>query len=185
MNTSPEAEAKVRLVFYLCHRMSIFFVTQVGDLARSQIRREMGDKILDDHHPLSRHVQRVVQRILSSNDLGSVKGMGSRLMRQDIFGGGDVWDPAAERGSSTTTSIGPGKEWDVMVVNDPQVINAMAVAGTFITCRIVVWMIKSNGVGTVIVFTGILPVCRDEQGLSAVLSHGGHFSLTRFKDSSG
>ena len=30
----------------------------------------------------------------------------------------------------------------------------------------------------VVVFTGIMPVCQDEQGLSAVLSHGGYFSLT-------
>lgn len=29
-----------------------------------------------------------------------------------------------------------------------------------------------EAVGTVIVFTGILPVCRDEQGLAAVLGHG-------------
>jgi hypothetical protein len=154
-------------------------------LARSQIRREIGDKILNDYHPLSRHVRRIVQRILSSNGLGSVKGMGGGLMRMEVFGGGDVWDPAAERRSSSTTSIGPGKEWDVIVVNDPNVVNAMAVAGTFITCRTAVWMIKSNGVGTVIVFTGIIPVCQDEQGLSTVLSHGGHFSLTRFKDPSG
>ena len=141
----------------------------------------MADKILNDDHPLSRDVRRIVQRILSSNGLGSVKGMGGGLMRMDVFGG-DVWDPAAERQSSSTTSVGPGKEWDVIVVNDPNVVNAMAVAGTFIPCRISVWMIKSNGVGTVIVFTGIIPVCQDEPGLSAVLSHGGHFSLDQIQE---
>lgn len=102
----------------------------------------MGDRILDDRHPLSRHVRRVVQRILSSNDLGSVKGMGSGLMRMDVFGSGDVWDPAVEGRSSSTTSIGPGKEWDVIVVNDPKVINAMAASGTLIPCQTAVWMIK-------------------------------------------
>ena len=96
----------------------------------------MGDKILDDHHPLSRHVRRVVQRILSSNDLGTVKGMRSGLMKTNAFGGGggDAWDLAAERRSSSM-SIGPEKDWDVIVVDNPKVINAMAAPGTFIPCR--------------------------------------------------
>lgn len=32
--------------------------------------------------------------------------------------------------------------------------------------------------GTIVVFTGILPVCRDEQGLAAVVGHGMHFRLS-------
>lgn len=143
----------------------------------------MGDKILDDRHPVSRHVRRVVQHILSSNGLGSVKGMGPELKVTDVFGG-NIWDPDAERQSSTATSVGPEKEWDVIVVDDPKIINAMATPGKFILSRTGVWMTESNVVGMVVVFTGILPVCQDEQGLSAVLSHGGRFSLARFEDPS-
>ncbi|KAF8346463.1 peptidase family M48-domain-containing protein [Amanita rubescens] len=134
MNTSPESEAKY------------------GDLARAEIRGKMGDKILDDRHPVSRHVRRVVQRILSSNGLGSVKGMDSELKVTDVFSG-NIWDPDAVLQSSSATRIGPEKDWEVIVVDDPKIVNAMATPGT------------------VVVFTGILPVCQDEPGLSAVLSH--------------
>ncbi|KAF8954244.1 peptidase family M48-domain-containing protein [Flammula alnicola] len=48
---------------------------------------------------------------------------------------------------------GPDKVWDVIVVNDIKVINAMA------------------SPGIIVVFTGILPVCQDEEGLAAMLSH--------------
>jgi hypothetical protein len=136
----------------------------------------MGDKILDDHHPVSRHVRRVVQRILSSNGLGSVKGMDSELKVIDVFSG-NTWGRDAERQSSSATRIGPEKDWEVIVVDDPKIVNAMATPGKLILCRTGVWMTEPNSVGTVVVFTGILPVCQDEPGLSAVLSHGGRFSL--------
>ncbi|KAG6830085.1 hypothetical protein H0H87_009298, partial [Tephrocybe sp. NHM501043] len=55
-----------------------------------------------------------------------------------------AWDP---------DSTSHEKEWDVVVVNAPKIINAMATPGM------------------VVVFTGILPVARDERGLSAVLAH--------------
>ncbi|KAK2465041.1 hypothetical protein APHAL10511_003117 [Amanita phalloides] len=139
MNTSPEAEAKF------------------GEAARAQIRRELHGDILPHHHPTSRRVRRVVQRILTSNDLGSVKGVGSvsQLVGLRTSGGfgEDIWGPDAESPSSSSTSIGPEKDWDVIVVNNPKIINAMAVPGM------------------VVVFTGILPICGDEPGLSAVLSH--------------
>ncbi|KAF8634312.1 hypothetical protein AX15_000973 [Amanita polypyramis BW_CC] len=67
--------------------------------------------------------------------------------------GGEIWDPDTEQRSSSLTNMGSAKEWDVIVVNDPKMVNAMAVPGM------------------IIVFTGILPVCGDEQGLSVVLSH--------------
>ena len=57
-------------------------------------------------------------------------------MKTNAFGGGggDAWDLAAERRSSSM-SIGPEKDWDVIVVDSPKVINAMAAPGTFIPCR--------------------------------------------------
>ncbi|KAF8639023.1 hypothetical protein AX17_001775 [Amanita inopinata Kibby_2008] len=133
---------------------------QFGELARTQVRHELHDEILPLNHPISRHVRRVVQRILTSNNLGIVKGgmnvhsLPTRLTLGEF--GGDIWEPDTDfrqASSVSGSSLSPEKEWDVIVVNNPKMINAMAVPGM------------------VVVYTGILPVCRDEQGLSAVLSH--------------
>lgn len=45
-------------------------------------------------------------------------------------------------------------DWEVYVVDNPDLINAMVVPG-----------------GKVFVFTGILPLCQDDDGLAAVLGH--------------
>ena len=36
------------------------------------------------------------------------------------------------------------------------------------------WILRNQcaPIGTVVVFTGILPICQDENGLAAVLGHG-------------
>lgn len=46
-----------------------------------------------------------------------------------------------------------------MVVNDDRIVNAAA------------------SYGNIVVFTGILPVAKDEQSLAAVLGHGTHIAL--------
>ena len=62
-------------------------------------------------------------------------GSGSQLISlrplNDEFGG-EIWDPDTERRPLSLTNIGPEQEWDVIVVNDPGMINAMAVPGTFV-----------------------------------------------------
>ena len=37
-------------------------------------------------------------------------------------------------------------------------------------------ILKQQKLGIIVVFTGILPLCRDEEGLAAVLAHGKLFS---------
>ncbi|KAI6043130.1 peptidase family M48-domain-containing protein [Pisolithus marmoratus] len=73
------------------------------------------------------------------------------------FSGDDIWaeDAFAAARPRTTNAVpeSGGKEWHLLVVNDPKVVNAMA---TF---------------GNIVVFTGILPICKDEQGLASVLGH--------------
>ena len=69
------------------------------------------------------------------------------------------------------SSYSPDKEWDVIVVDDPKTINAMASPGRYTS------NISQNNhlllqSGVITVFTGILPICQDEDGLAAVLSHG-------------
>lgn len=53
-------------------------------------------------------------------------------------------------------SVGPlaGEEWRVHVIDDPDQRNAFVLPG-----------------GKVFVFTGLLPICQDEDGLAAVLGH--------------
>lgn len=49
---------------------------------------------------------------------------------------------------------GQTREWTLMVVNDPNMVNAAA------------------AFGNIIVFTGILPVAQTETGLASVIAHG-------------
>ncbi|KAF8885540.1 peptidase family M48-domain-containing protein [Gymnopilus junonius] len=149
MNTSPEFEAKV------------------GELARKQLREELAPNTLPPNHPLSRHVRRVVSRILHASNLGVLRGEEQRTHLSPFGMGwdseGNVWNPDVEFGAARDPKpvYGPTKEWDVIVVNDSKVINAMA------------------NPGIIVVFTGILPVCQDEEGLSAVLSHVARHSAER------
>ncbi|RDB18944.1 Mitochondrial metalloendopeptidase OMA1 [Hypsizygus marmoreus] len=131
------------------------FEETFGKLAREQSLIEYKGSILPAQHPLSRHVRRVVARILTSSNLGVIRGDTGPLSAVHVspvpFAAEEVaWNPDAQYGNTTA---GPEKEWDVIVVNDSKMINAQAVPGL------------------IIVYTGILPVCQDEQGLSAVLSH--------------
>jgi len=128
-------------------------------------------KLLPASHVITQHVRRVVSRILDANDLGKLRGAGDRqqasisartALRPSFGWGGDgggdgndvapdSWDPdAAGRG---VVHVASRKEWNLLVVDDPKVVNAMAAPGT------------------IVVFTGILPVARDEQGLAAILGH--------------
>jgi len=137
MNTSSETEAKL------------------GEITRKELKHELADKILPPNHPFSIHVRRVASRILKHSQLGHIRGDTPRasfaMPRMDFDD--EVWHPADDYGAAARNTYGPEKEWDVVVVNDNRVINAMATPGL------------------VLVFTGILPVCQDEQGLAAVLSH--------------
>ncbi|KAJ2918909.1 hypothetical protein MD484_g1505, partial [Candolleomyces efflorescens] len=100
---------------------------------------------------MSHHVRRVVSRILTASNLGVLHG--EQPAHATLFGGS--FDDFSEFGASAhpTEAYGPRKEWDVIVVNEGKMVNAMAIPGT------------------VVVFTGILPVCQNEEGLAAVLAH--------------
>lgn len=129
-------------------------------MTRKQLYHEYGSHILPPTHPVSRHVRRVVTRILSASNLGVIRG---EQREPTLFGGFDNFgglggfsSPDSTLGASTHPSeaYGREKQWDVLVVNDRKMVNAMATPGV------------------IVVFTGILPVCQDEEGLAAVLAHG-------------
>ncbi|KAG0697831.1 peptidase family M48-domain-containing protein [Suillus ampliporus] len=131
------------------------YETKLAQAAYNELLAEFRGKILPSNHPVTRHVQRVVTRVLESSDLGHLRSSEPRRSpgeALDDFWSEDPFTTGRPSGESSTPESG-GKEWNLLVVNDPAVVNAMA---TF---------------GNIVVFTGILPICKDEQGLAAVLGH--------------
>ncbi|KAG2158779.1 peptidase family M48-domain-containing protein [Suillus bovinus] len=130
------------------------YETKLAQASYDELLAEFRGKILPSNHAVTRHVQRVVNRILESSDLGHLRS--SEPRRSLLEAPEDFWseDPftTGRPGELSTTESG-SKEWNLLVVNDPSIVNAMA---TF---------------GNIVVFTGILPICKDEQGLAAVLGH--------------
>lgn len=126
------------------------------------------------NHPITRHVRRVVTSILEANELGTLSsGQDLSLVHRDPKPG-VLWEPhdGNEGEAKRQIEMHPGKEWNLLVVNDEKVVNAMASFSAFViwpqTISICLFLRSDN----IIVFTGILPICRDENGLAAVLGHG-------------
>ncbi|KAI0367886.1 hypothetical protein BV20DRAFT_1023600 [Pilatotrama ljubarskyi] len=123
------------------------YEAKLAEVAHQQLLHEFKGKVLPPNHPITRHVRRVVTRILEANNLGTLDApdVHTRLLPSaDIWTAGEVDRIPPEVG---------GREWHLFVVNDDKVVNAMA------------------SFGDIVVFTGILPVAKDENGLAAVLGH--------------
>ncbi|KAI0295074.1 hypothetical protein B0F90DRAFT_1213239 [Multifurca ochricompacta] len=142
------------------------FEASLWEASYTELSQQFQGKLLPPSHFVTQHVHRVVSRILEANDLGTLRGdprapIPIQNVLQPGFGIGsgdiedglpDLWDPdATGHGATHGTSR---MEWNLLVVNDKKVVNAMAAPGT------------------IVVFTGILPVAKDEQGLAAILGHG-------------
>lgn len=147
------------------------FEAALWEASHTELSNQFRGKLLPPSHVITQHVHRVVSRILDANDLGTLRGdprtprMLARTVLQPSLGGfgngdeqegsPDLWDPDANA-TTGRHDMAPKlgrKEWNLLVVNDEKVVNAMAAPGT------------------VVVFTGILPVAKDEQGLAAILGH--------------
>lgn len=97
---------------------------------------EFRGKILPPNHPLVRRVHAVASRILEANNLGTLHAVGadeSMSMRSVLFGrrqdAPEAWDVP-----SSPDNVKAGlaqKEWHLMVVNDPKMVNAAAAPGTY------------------------------------------------------
>jgi len=84
---------------------------------------------------------------LEANNLGVLKSSGPPPKS-------GIWTPEDDFGRTEDIAPGVGgREWELIVVNDDKIANA---ATTY---------------GNIIVFTGILPIAKDEQGLAAILGH--------------
>jgi hypothetical protein len=105
-------------------------------MLRQSLHKELQNSILPPNHPLTRHVRRVASRILHASNLGILRGEAQPSLSP--FGmissfEGDAWNPDADFGAATDPgpSYGPNKEWDVIVVNNSKMINAMASPGRY------------------------------------------------------
>ena len=102
-------------------------VIQLAELSRREYRAEFEHATLPTTHPLSRHVQRVVSRILSASNLGVVRGDSSdNPVTMLPFVQGRNGYPPSNIGGNT---LGSTVEWDVIVVNDRRIMNALATPG--------------------------------------------------------
>ncbi|KAF8259043.1 hypothetical protein EI94DRAFT_1752577 [Lactarius quietus] len=149
------------------------FEAALWEASHDELSKEYRSKLLPPSHVITQHIHRIVSRILEANELGTLRGdqrvpAPPRILSgfTRLVNGGseeavpDLWDPDST-GPSTANGFGK-KEWNLLVVNDNKVVNAMAAPGT------------------VVVFTGILPVAKDEQGLAAILGHVARHSAERY-----
>jgi len=119
--------------------------------SHEELLKEFRGKILPPNHPLTQVVREVVTRILEASNLGSLKAEPT-FIQQTGTSIEDLWHADAQAREEPVPGSG-GREWRLMIVNDPKVVNAMA------------------SFGNIVVFTGIIPVAQDEDGLAAILGH--------------
>lgn len=95
--------------------------------SHEQLLREFRGKILPPDHFLTQQVRVVVTRILEASNLGSLK-VEPTFIQQVGASIEDLWQADAQAREGPVPGSG-GREWRLMVVDDPKVINAMASFG--------------------------------------------------------
>lgn len=132
MDVSPRLESKVRTLLRSHLAMTHDVLnkwTQMAEYARQALLEEYQDQLLPPNHPLTVHIRRVAERIIEANNLGTLKTphpnvVMSRPVDDAWFGTG----PLEHRTEELHPGVG-GQEWELMVVDDDSVMNAMAAYG--------------------------------------------------------
>ncbi|WWC87947.1 uncharacterized protein L201_002847 [Kwoniella dendrophila CBS 6074] len=134
---------------------------ELGRQTQLQTLNEYSRAVLPPNHPTTKRVRAVATRIIESSGLGRVKSggeMGAVEGKVPNFGGGeDIGEILFGGGDSEAEkAVKEGKEteWEVYVIDDRQTKNAFVLPG-----------------GKIFVFTGILPVSANDNGLATVLGH--------------
>lgn len=142
MSVSPESEKKL------------------GEKTYQQVLASYKGHILPSNHPVTQEIHEITTRILDANNLGYVRSTGQESPQYpksapvEIFSQmEDLWDPDTEKEKGSSSQALTQREWNLIVVGDNKITNAMAFPGS------------------IVVFTGILPVCGTKDGLAAVLGH--------------
>lgn len=99
----------------------------MAKVSYEELLKEFRGKILPPDHPLTQDVRQVVTRILEASNLGSLKAeptfnqpAGTSIE--------DLWHADAQTREEPVPGSG-GREWRLLVVNDPKMVNAMAAFG--------------------------------------------------------
>ena len=150
MDVNPKYEALVRnLLTLLVHgRSKLECLQQLAKTAHSELLSEFQGKILPPNHPLTKHIRRVVATILEANDLGKLQdhdevGHAPQGLLSRVFSshpnetvspndtGNDNWNPDSSRPNVEISSenVKNTREWNLLVVNDDKMANAMATYG--------------------------------------------------------
>lgn len=111
MDISPRFEAKLEKASY------------------ASLLSEFQDKILPPHHPITHHVHRVVSDLLEASDLGTLHSTNPRKPPADDGLWSDDSFATTPPRDHHASSDGTVKEWNLLVVNDPKIVNALASFG--------------------------------------------------------
>ncbi|CAO1618660.1 unnamed protein product [Sympodiomycopsis kandeliae] len=118
---------------------------RMGQEAFASTMAEYRGKVLPANHPYSKMARQVASRLIqAASDLHGMSFEGVQAGHNDV----DPNDTTYARASVAKT------QWQVFVIDDPKTKNAFVLPG-----------------GQIFVFTGILPFCKDQDGLATVLSH--------------
>lgn len=98
-----------------------------------QLLTEFRGKILPPNHPLTQAVRDVVTSILEASNLGSLKTEPT-FIQPTGTSIEDLWHADLQNREEPVPGSG-GREWRLMVVNDPNVVNAMASFGQRLATR--------------------------------------------------
>lgn len=135
---------------------SVSTEVSLGLQAKDQTLKQYSGKILSPHHPQSKRVHKIATRIIESSHLGKVKGgdLGAVEARISQWGVAEpsIGDVLSGQGFSDEP-ISKDTEWEVFVIDD-KTTNAFVVPG-----------------GKIFVFTGILPVAANDDGLATIMGH--------------
>ncbi len=125
---------------------------------------EYSRNLLPPNHPTTKRVRAIATRIIEGSNLGHMKSsheLGAIEQTVPAWGGGQDMDMSQILfgGGQGEKEISEGKEgkdteWEVYVVDDKKTKNAFVLPG-----------------GKIFVFTGILPVSLNDDGLATVLGH--------------
>ena len=101
--------------------------SQMAKASHEQLLHEFRGKVLPSNHPLTLAIRQVVTRILEASNLGSLKAEPA-FIQQPGASIEDFWHADVQAREEPVPGSG-GREWRLMVVNDPKVVNAMASFG--------------------------------------------------------
>ncbi|KAG8906777.1 hypothetical protein FRB99_006154 [Tulasnella sp. 403] len=133
---------------------------ELGVMTDQEVFRGFKSKILPSSHPLVREITGIAAKIITAANLGTVKGAPRMASPVSTNSWDSPFDVDASDFSNSALDVKPSRaseqrlrqDWEVYVINADDVPNAMVTPS-----------------GKIFVFTGIVPLAKNEDGLALVL----------------